>query len=82
MVLLGLLQSRLYLVDFLRRNPGSPLRLLLKSVQYINYTAKLDRVDRPVGAAIVVLDHLEHAGPVETPKRLGIGVLPAGLRVE
>src|SRR5262249_9237293 len=82
MVLLGLLQSGLNLVDFFRRGLGSAFRLLLKSLQHVNSAGKLDGIDGAVRAAGAPLAPLEPAAPGDAPRRFGSGVLPAGLRVK
>ena len=51
-------------------------------MQHVDYAGELHRVDCSVRVAVVVLDHLQDAGPVKALKRLGIGVHTAGLGVK
>ena len=55
------------------------LALLLKAVKDEHSFRELDGVDGPIGVALVVLDHLQHAGRTETRHDLGILVLATRL---
>jgi hypothetical protein len=41
------------------------LRFLLKGVQDIDRAGELDRIDRPIRTAVVILDDFENAGALE-----------------
>jgi hypothetical protein len=82
MMFFRLLQASFHLLDLFRRGLGAALRLLLKSMQHVNSPGELNRVDRPISAAVFVLDYLQDAGPVEALERLRIGMLAPGLGVE
>ena len=57
--------KHLDLLDFFRRRLAAALRLLLKSMQHVDGTGEPDGINGPVGVTVIVLDHLQDAGPVK-----------------
>jgi hypothetical protein len=69
--LFGALQSFFDQVDVAQRRFPTALRFLLEHMQHIDRGRKAHGVDRPVGAAHVVLAQFQHADSAETAQRLG-----------
>jgi hypothetical protein len=78
-ILLRQPQPRLDHCDVRFRRLDALGRFLLESVEHINHLGKAHRVNRAIGVALMILDHLEHPAAIALP-RLGMRMLPTQLR--
>jgi hypothetical protein len=74
-------QPRLQQLDLGRRRLDPVFRFLLKRMQNIHAPSQSHGVDGAVCVAVVIFDHLQHAGPAKAPQWFRVGVLFALLRL-